>query len=130
MQRYIGTEIIVAEPMTRGEYCGHRNWRLPDDEDPTDDGYLVEHADGHESWSPGGNFQDTHRRTDNMNFSLALEAMRQGERVARVCSEGGVIYQLTKGQFLAEFVAEKVFANMWGFTPEDMFADDWYIVGG
>lgn len=62
MQRYIGTKIINAKPMTRGEYSALRGWVVPADENPTDAGMLVEYIDGGQanvdgfasyvSWSP------------------------------------------------------------------------------
>ena len=41
MKRYIGTKIIKAEPMTRGDYNKYRGWQIPVDEEPTEKGYLV-----------------------------------------------------------------------------------------
>ena len=29
MKRYIGTKIIKAEPMTRGDYNKYRGWQIP-----------------------------------------------------------------------------------------------------
>lgn len=45
MQKYIGTISINAKPMTRGEYSKLRNWEIPADENPADEGYLVEYTD-------------------------------------------------------------------------------------
>ena len=38
MKRYIGTKIIKARPMTRGDYNDYRGWQIPADEDPLDEG--------------------------------------------------------------------------------------------
>lgn len=46
MKAYIGTKIINAKPMNRSDYNIYRNWALPEDEDGTDEGYLVEYTDG------------------------------------------------------------------------------------
>lgn len=62
MQKYIGTKTINAKPMTRKEYNDLRGWSVPKDENPADEGYLVEYIDGGQanhpdysgylSWSP------------------------------------------------------------------------------
>jgi len=64
---YIGTKIIQAEPMTRLAYNELRGWTVPADENPADDGYLVEYLDGgkpnvlgfagYVSWSPKEQFE-------------------------------------------------------------------------
>lgn len=43
---HIGTKLIKATPMTRQEYNDLRGWVVPSDENPADDGYLVEYIDG------------------------------------------------------------------------------------
>ena len=45
--------------MTRGDYNTYRGWQIPTDENPADEGYHVKHADGHESWSPKEDFENT-----------------------------------------------------------------------
>ena len=64
-QHYTGTQMILAEPMTRKEYNAYRGWELPNNEDGEDEGYLVEYPDGisnhsnhggYISWSPKGQF--------------------------------------------------------------------------
>ena len=67
MDFYIGKKIIKAIPMNREEYNKYRGWELPFDEDPTDEGMLVEYVDGggsnhlnHDgyiSWSPKDVFE-------------------------------------------------------------------------
>lgn len=52
MKKYIGTKLIEAEPMTRGEYNEYRGWTIPADENPADEGYLVRYSDSYVSWSP------------------------------------------------------------------------------
>src|SRR5690554_6486631 len=62
MQKYIGTKTINAQPMSRQEYNDLRGWPVPADENPADEGYLVEYIDGGQanhpdyagyiSWSP------------------------------------------------------------------------------
>jgi hypothetical protein len=93
MQRYIGTKIINAEPMNRQKYNDFRGWTLPEDEDGMDEGYLVEYLDGgkpntdkfegYVSWSPKEQFEKAYRQSDNLSFGLALEALKDGKRIAR-----------------------------------------------
>lgn len=62
MELYSCHKTVLAEPMTRGEYNTYRGWTVPEDEDPSDEGYLVEYPDSETrvhpnhknyiSWSP------------------------------------------------------------------------------
>ena len=82
MKEYIGTKIILAEPMNRQEYNDYRGWELPDDEDGREEGYLVEYPDspnsnhachaGYLSWSPKDQFDNAYRFTDGMNFGHVI----------------------------------------------------------
>lgn len=66
MTTHVGTKVVHAKPMTRGEYNVLRGWKLPADENGSDPGYLVEYADGgnanvpvfkgYVSWSPADVF--------------------------------------------------------------------------
>lgn len=97
MQKFIGVKIIHAVPMNRGEYNEYRNFQIPQDEDPSDEGYLVEYEPdpenpsnhpGHEgyiSWSPKAAFEKAYRKAkgEGLQFGLAIEALKRGRRVAR-----------------------------------------------
>lgn len=93
MIAYIGTKIVMAAAMTRGEYNEYQGWQIPENEDPADPGYLIEYKDGgtpnhpdHEgyiSWSPYSIFQETYRSNGNLSFSDALTLLKRGYRVAR-----------------------------------------------
>ena len=43
---YEGTKRVHAKPMNRGDYNVYRGWEVPADENPADEGYLVEYVDG------------------------------------------------------------------------------------
>ena len=100
---YIGTKLVVARPMTRGEYNSYRGWEMPADEDPQEPGYLVEYRDGGKpndprhngyiSWSPQEVFDKSYRTANALTFGHALEAMKAGHRVTRTGWNG-------KGQFV------------------------------
>lgn len=101
--KHIGVKLINAIPMTRQAYNDLRGWKLPDDENGDDDGFLVEYLDGgkanvegyagYVSWSPKGVFENAYRPVDGMNFGLAIEAIKHGSKVTRQGWNG-------KGMFL------------------------------
>lgn len=150
MKQFIGTKMIHAKPMTRGDYCVYRGWPIPADEKWEDEGYLVVYApDGYESWSPKEAFEDAYRETDGMNFGLALEACKMGERIARKGWNGKNMYvflahepdfntdadlsmydglEVEVGDVLAMKTAQETFQLGWLASQADMLADDWYIV--
>lgn len=104
MQRYVGTKLINARPMTRAEYNAFRGWQLPADEIGADEGFLVEYTDGgkantpdysgYVSWSPKAVFERAYRAAEGVTFGQAIEALKAGHRVARAGWNG-------KGMWLA-----------------------------
>lgn len=72
--RYTGTKQVFALPMRRDEYNRYRGWDLPANEEGSDEGYLVEYADGGKgndsrhagyiSWSPREVFDRSYRPID------------------------------------------------------------------
>ncbi len=91
---YEGTKRVYARPMTRGEYNAYRGWEVPADENPADDGYLVEYLDGGKSnhpdhagyisWSPKDVFERAYSEVgQGLSFGDALKALKAGQRVAR-----------------------------------------------
>lgn len=103
MRRHIGVKLVQAVGMTRGDYCDFRGWALPADENPDDEGYLVEYLDGgakntkqydgYVSWSPKEVFERSYRTIEGMTFGLAIEALKAGKKVTRPGWNG-------KGMFL------------------------------
>lgn len=103
MKQFIGVKLINAKPMTRLQYNTFRCWDLPADENGADEGFLVEYLDGgkgnvegyagYVSWSPKDVFERAYRPVDGLTFGLAIEAMKQGKKVARAGWNG-------KGMFL------------------------------
>lgn len=91
--QYFGVKEIRAIPMTRLEYNQLRGWNVPSDENPEDEGFLVEYLDGgkanvpgyvgYVSWSPKEVFERAYRPVDGLTFGLAIEAMKLGHKVAR-----------------------------------------------
>lgn len=103
MKQFIGTKVINARPMDRLAYNVFRGWKLPNDENGTDEGFLVEYLDGGEpntkeyagyvSWSPKEQFENAYKESGNLSFGDAIVYMKQGHKVARKGWNG-------KGMFL------------------------------
>lgn len=158
MQKYIGTKMIQAEPAYRyWMEDGEKVIVAHDDEKPDkvkdatacDDGYKVVYPDGYVSWSPKEVFEEAYHLTDGMNFGLAIEAAKNGERVARKGWNGKDMYVFLA--YEADFVtdadisafdqldvevadmlimktAQNTFQPGWLASQADMLADDWCIV--
>lgn len=148
MERYIGTKIINAEPMTRRAYSKFRGWKLGADESPSDDGYLVEYTDGgkpntedfsgYVSWSPKDVFEGAyHQLSDShsITFSIALEALKSGCKVARKGWNGKDMWVALQmpgesKMSLPYFYMRTACNNFvpWLAYQTDMLADDWVII--
>lgn len=147
MKRFIGTKMIEAEPMTRGEYNKYRGWTIPENENPEDKGYLVRSL-GHENWLPEKHFNEVYRECNNMTFGLVIEALKKGKKVARKGWNGksqyiqlatGISYKSTTGEIVNcehEAIGNKAIAFVgtsgvqmgWLASQADMLAEDWCIV--
>jgi hypothetical protein len=154
MEQYIGVKLINASPMTRLEYTDFRGWEIPDDEDGDDEGYLVEYTDGgkanteeyegYVSWSPAYVFDRAYQPVEGMNFGLALEALKKGERVARtgwngknmwlvLIHAGNSAHTSTAGTFnMQDCIGMKTATGEmqpgWLASQNDMLTDDWIIL--
>jgi hypothetical protein len=102
MNTYIGTKIVRATLMDRGAYNALRGWTVPADENPADEGYLVEYTDGGKpnhkdfkgyiSWSPKAQFENAYRNTTGLTFGMAIEALKKGLKVSRAGWNGKGMY--------------------------------------
>jgi len=146
MKQYIGVKVINAKPMTRLEYNCFRGWDVPADENPDDEGFLVEYTDGgkantkefegYVSWSPKEVFEKAYFQTSGMTFGLAIEAMKMGSKVSRAGWNG-------KGMYLS-YVSKSVlppsylpYIEMktvddkrvpWLASQTDLLSEDWSVV--
>lgn len=83
MSTYTGIKTIRAVSMTRGAYNKLRGWEVPSNEDPNDEGYLVEYTDGgtpntsefegYISWSPRGVFEKAYHQTETLKQCVGYE---------------------------------------------------------
>lgn len=155
MNTYLGVKLIQAAPMRRGEYNTYRGWVVPADENPDDEGYLVEYLDGGKSnhpghtgyisWSPADVFHRAYRQTHGLSFGLAVEAMKEGQRVARAGWNGKGMYVAfvhrdsydimggdTLGTLpLRDFLAMKTADDQivpWVASQTDILAEDWEVL--
>lgn len=145
MKTYIGTKIIEAKPMTRGDYNIFRGWQIPENENPADEGYLVKYPDGYISWSPKEVFEEAYRECDSMPFGLAIEAMKKGKKVKRKGWNGKNQY-IELASNISYMTADKSIVNCehdaignqaiafvgtsglqmgWLASQADMLAEDW-----
>lgn len=86
MNKYLGTKEVLAKPMTRGEYNDYRGWQIPENEDPNEQGYLIEYQDGGKSkdsrhagyisWSPADVFDRAYAPIDTWLDRVKLEQER------------------------------------------------------
>lgn len=148
MDKYIGTKMVEAKPMNRGEYNEYRGWIIPEGENPADDGYLVKYQDGYESWSPKKQFEDAYRDCKGMTFGIALDLLKKGCRVARMGWNGkgqyielaeNISYLNMSGEVVNaehEAIGNRAIAFVgtsgvqlgWLASQADMLAEDWVVV--
>lgn len=92
MTQYTGTKTINATPMTRGEYNELRGWKVPDDENPSDEGYIVEYPDsksnvegftGYISWSPVIPFENAYKPSDTPLGRMEIELSDLDNRIQK-----------------------------------------------
>lgn len=94
-KRYKCHKEVHATPMNRLDYNIYRGWELPDNEDGSDKGYLVEYVNGgptndprHEgyiSWSPKEQFDDGYNECGEfITFGEAVEQAKLGHRIERI----------------------------------------------
>ena len=145
MERYIGTKIIEAEPMTSEEYNEAIRPLFYSGNDKR--GYKVKYEDGYISWSPKDVFEKAYRATTGMTFGLAIEAMRQGKKVARKGWNGkGIFVELQVPDEYSKMTQPYIYIDTlglhtnnpkapkgrvpWLASQTDMLSDDWEVVEG
>lgn len=80
MKKYIGTKVIMAEPMTmtQAQKVLGREIKPATVEK---DGYLVEYKDGYKSWSPKSVFDEAYKPAETFLDRLAIEQHELTEKV-------------------------------------------------
>jgi hypothetical protein len=123
-------------------------WVVPEDENPLDEGYLVEYVDGgkantpeyagYVSWSPKDVFERAYKPIENMTFGEAIEAAKRGLKIARIGWNGkGMFIVYQKGYpdgipvhpCLQMRCADGTpHGNVWLASQSDILDNDWHIV--
>jgi hypothetical protein len=144
MEKYIGTKMIYADTMTRGEYNIYKGRKIPPDENPNDEGYVVKYDDNYVSWSPKDVFEKAYRRIDAMTFGLAIEAIKKGLHVQRKGWSGKNMWLVLvkSSNYTVDYVrsgsceicpwigvktADDKFIP-WLASQSDMLAEDWQVI--
>jgi len=136
-EKFIGVKEVYASKMNRQDYNTYRGWKLPDDEDGSDEGYLVEHLDGGQanhpahkgyiSWSPKDVFEKAYHSIVGMSFGFAIEAVKKGAKIARIGWNGKnmfVVYQKGYPQGISCNVQTAI---AWGMKEGDLFKHEPYL---
>lgn len=151
-RNYIGTKSLLAFPMTKGDYCKLRNWDLPANEEPGEDGYLVEYPDslsnhpdfrGYISWSPKAVFEAAYNSyTEGCTFGQAIELLKSGYKLSRKGWNGKGMYLTYVGpdQWQVDKYESHLNSLPWigmktadgSFVPwlasqSDILAEDWVL---
>ena len=140
---YYGTKRVTAWPEVK-----------PYDKNNTE-GYAVKYPDGYISWSPKDVFEKAYQPLDALSFGHALQALKEGRRVARAGWNGkgmflffnpGSQVKVSEGRPLAAsfpvgteckmlpYIMMKTASEDLQFVPwlasqTDMLADDWMVLG-
>lgn len=109
---YLGTKVVHAVPMNRLDYNILRGWKLPDNEDGSDEGYLVQYANnqdsnvegfsGYVSWSPKHIFEEAYEIVETPRPSthverMEVESLELHEKINRlkVFTQGSIFEKLS-----------------------------------
>lgn len=127
VKQYIGTKMIKAKPMNRGDYNKYRGWNIPKNENPADEGYLVMYSDGYESWSPKKQFEEAYRDCMGMTFGIALELLKKGCKVAREGWNGKGMFVVYQKGYPDGIPCNKQTAEAWSMNEGDLFKCNPYL---
>ncbi len=112
---YLGVKLISAAPMILNDAAkllnrANSNFISETVRDVNAEGYLVQYEDGYKSWSPKDVFDKAYRKIDNLTFGLALEALKQGKKVAREGwnSKGMFVFMRPADELHVGFVAKQI----------------------
>ena len=152
IKHYIGTKIVKAEPAVRldKKHVHPNDWPIPEGAE-VEEGYRVIYPDGYESWSPKDVFEEAYRPIHGMNFGLAIEAAKKGQRITRRGwnGKGQYVFLADDVEFhadadISEFhgslegvavspvlvlrTAQGTLQPGWLASQSDMLAEDWEVV--
>lgn len=94
IKKYKGIKEVNAKPMTRLKYNELRGWTLPENENGSDEGFLVEDLSnkpnvegykGYIQWLPKDNFESSYSLADTFKDRLTLEFNELAKRYIKLC---------------------------------------------
>lgn len=149
MEQYVGTEIIEAEVMSRGDYNKYRGWDIPENENPEDVGYLVSYPGNYETWLLASVFDEIYHYANKMTFGQAIDLVKLGYKVKRKGWNGqnqyiqlatNISYKTRQGDIVncehecfgnkaVAFVGSQGVQLGWCASQADLLSEDWEIVG-
>lgn len=93
---YIGVKKLKATPMTRGEFADFK--QQPYEGESSDEGYLVEYADGYKSWSPKDTFDAAYLEVqdDRTLGIVAAQSMVHDVQAAKVNDNAVTVQVMTR----------------------------------
>lgn len=83
MKKFIGTKVIMAEPMTMTEAQKVLGRKIKP-ATVKEDGYLVEYKDGYKSWSPKSVFEEAYKPCETFLDRLFVEQQELKDRVDKL----------------------------------------------
>lgn len=119
---HIGTKLVLSLAMSLGDYNKYQGWIIPEDQNPNDEGFLVEYLDGGKanhpdhkgyiSWSPKDVFDNSYKASGDMSFGMAVQAAKLGYKVSRLGWNGSSMYTVIMPGFPDGCPANEVTAAM------------------
>ena len=149
---------VSAMAMTRQEYNDLRGWQLPENENGSDAGYLIEDSEGEQNtdkfkgfvqWLPKSEFErkyivesdEKHPKEDapkdmpvaTVDFGSAVYALKQGKKVARSGWNGKGMYirYVPTTNSLNEHLEIKNVKDTfdtWVPSISDLLGEDWVVL--
>ena len=114
MQKCIGVERFKARPMTFGDYNVYRGLKIPADENPADEGYLIKYHDGYEKWISKETFEEVCVVEDDSPLMATVFDMKSPDYKKRFEAE----YRQLKIRYKSlKRMCEKWDAGELDFTP-------------
>ena len=151
MNKYICTNIVRAEPMTRQEFNDLSDGEIPLD-GFSDKGFYVDYDNGYYGiWMPDEVFQEYYRSIYRLTFGEAIEALKAGQKLARTGwnGKGMFVYYVPAAHYPAQTGVAKAYfgedtkvhynayiaikntnesVSTWIASINDILAEDWAIV--
>jgi hypothetical protein len=120
MKKYIGVKVVQAEPKAEDGVEGYKIiYSEPDKPD-----YV--------SWCPKDEFERQNWIMDAMPFSMALEALKQGEKVAAARWNGKYVLSCVEGGRSYKTIIKTSTARQttvtWVPNQTEIMSDKWLIV--